>query len=388
MVDPVEALARALLYEGYLLYPYRSDAVKNRHRFTFGGLYPPAWCTRQAGSDSHACRTECLVVGNNAKVQVEIRFLHLRERVLDGLPFQDGVERRVSVLDARVSEIGERRVSVEVPAEAQIVDGASLRQLPLSGAVHVSTEPTGIDDVERLAIEVENLADVILADGRGARDEVLLSTFVALHTLVRVEDGTLSSLLEPAPALEAAARACRNRGTFPVLVGAAGDQSTLLSSPIVLYDHPRIAPESSGDLFDATEIDEILTLRILTLTHEEKERVRRTDSRARSLLERVESLQPGELQRLHGRSVLGSVASLGSPLASGTRVRVRPARRADAFDLALDGRVAVIESVEMDLEGRVLCAVTVEDDPGADLGRQGLPGHRFFFGPDELEPVP
>lgn len=388
MIDPVDTLARALLYEGYLLYPYRADAVKNRHRFTFGGLYPRAWCERQAGSDSHVCRTECLVVGKDARVEVEIRFLHLRERVLDGAPFQDGVERRVSLFDAHVDDIGETEVSVDVPAEAQSVEGASFRQLPLSGVVRANVAPAGVKDVQRLSVEVENRVDVPLVEGRALRDEILLSTFVALHTKIQVKNGELSSLLEPAPALEAAARECNNRGTFPVLVGKRGDQSTILSSPIVLYDYPQVAAESHGDLFDATEIDEILSLRILTLTDDEKERVRRTDPRVRTLLERVEGLHPSELLRLHGRSVLGSVAALGTPLSSGTRVRVRPTRRADAFDLALDGRVAVVESVEMDLEGRVLCAVTVEDDPGADLGRQGLPGHRFFFGPEELEPLP
>jgi hypothetical protein len=388
VLDPVETLARALLYEGYLLYPYRADAVKNRHRFTFGGLYPRAWCERQAGSDSHLCRTECLVVGKDARVEVEIRFLHLRERVLDGAPFQDGVERRVSILDRGVDEIGETRVAVEVPAEVQVAEGASFRQLPLSGVVRVAVATAGVDEVQRLSIQVENLVDVPLVDGRAARDEILLSTFVALHTLIRVENGELSSLLEPTPALETAARACKNQGTFPVLVGAEGDRSTLLSSPIVLYDYPNVAPESPGDLFDATEIDEILTLRILTLTDDEKAQIRRTDGRAKALLERVEALRPEELGRLHGRGVLGSITSQGVPLSSGTRVRVRPTRRADAFDLALDGRVAVVESVETDLEGRVLCAVTVEDDPGADLGRQGLPGHRFFFGPEELEPLP
>jgi len=73
-----------------------------------------------------------------------------------------------------------------------------------------------------------------------------------------------------------------------------------LSSPIILYDYPQIAPESSGDLFDGTEIDEILSLRIMTLTDEEKREMRESDVRARQILERTESLPVDQLMKLHG----------------------------------------------------------------------------------------
>jgi hypothetical protein len=92
-------------------------------------------------------------------------------------------------------------------------------------------------------------------------------------------------------------------------VGDGEKRNTLLSSPIILYDYPQIAPESPGDLFDGTEIDEILTLRILTMTDEEKEEVRKTDPRARQLLERTETLAPEDFLKLHG--VLRAVGSPG-----------------------------------------------------------------------------
>jgi hypothetical protein len=77
----------------------------------------------------------------------------------------------------------------------------------------------------------------------------------------------------------------------------------------------------------------------------------------------------------------------GFELRRGDRVRLRPAARADVLDLALRGKTAAIESIEQDLEGRVYFAVSVDDDPGRDFGAAGLPGHRFFFGPDEVEPL-
>jgi hypothetical protein len=74
----------------------------------------------------------------------------------------------------------------------------------------------------------------------------------------------------------------------------------LLSSPIILYDYPQIAPESPGDLFDGGEIDQLLVLNILSLTDEEKEEMHASDPRTREILERTESLSPEELMNLHG----------------------------------------------------------------------------------------
>jgi hydrogenase maturation protease len=85
-----------------------------------------------------------------------------------------------------------------------------------------------------------------------------------------------------------------------VLVGEEGDHELMLSSPIILYDYPQIAQESAGDLFDGTEIDEILTLRIMSLTDEEKREMRGADVLARQLLERTESLSPEQMMSLHG----------------------------------------------------------------------------------------
>jgi hypothetical protein len=72
---------------------------------------------------------------------------------------------------------------------------------------------------------------------------------------------------------------------------------------------------------------------------------------------------------------------------AGDRVRLRPQRRADILDLALADKIAVVEAIEQDFEGRAYLAVVVEDDPGMDLGALRQPGHRFFFAPDEVEPL-
>ena len=157
----------------------------------------------------------------------------------------------------------------------------------------------------------------------------------------------------------------------------------MLSAPIILYDYPRVAPESPGDFFDGTEVDELLTLRVLTLTEGEKQEVRAAGDRARQLLDRTEGLTAEQLLRLHGAVRDRAPAALRP----GARVRLRPRGRSDAMDLILSGKAATVVAVERDYEGRVHLAVTVDDDPGEDLGRQGQPGHRFFFRPEEVEPL-
>jgi hypothetical protein len=215
------------------------------------------------------------------------------------------------------------------------------------------------------------------------RDQALPETLLAAHLLLGLEGGQFVSQIDPPAAHRAAAEACIQRGLWPVLAGIAGRVDRLLASPIILYDYPEIAPESRADSCDATEIDEILLLRVLTLSDAEKAELRGGDPRACRILERAEALSGEEQLRLHGR--LRKPTVQGSAIGVGERVRLRPKARADIFDLALAGRSATVRAVERDFEDRVHLSVTVDDDPGADLGVQGWPGHRFFFFLDEVE---
>jgi hypothetical protein len=94
-----------------------------------------------------------------------------------------------------------------------------------------------------------------------------------------------------------------------------------------------------------------------------------------------------EWQLLEERSELADVSVGGIELKTGDRVRLRPRAGGDIFDLALAGQVAIIESIEQDYESNIHLAVVLEDDPGRDLGMMRQPGHRFFFSPEEVEPL-
>jgi hypothetical protein len=236
------------------------------------------------------------------------------------------------------------------------------------------------------------------------QDAIIMRTFASTHTILHVSGGEFISLLEPPAEYAEAAAACKNIHTWPVLVGEAkqGDRDTMLSSPIILYDYPQIAPESAGDLFDGAEIDEILTLRIMTMTDAEKTEMRQVDEQARKILERTEMLPDDHLLKMHGsmRGVptpgedffnpgkkLQSAMVNGVQLKAGDRVRIRPKKRADIMDIALDGKIAMIEAVEQDVENQVHFALVLDDDPGRDLGLLRQSGHRFFYSADEVEPI-
>jgi hydrogenase maturation protease len=324
VIDPmnrplVDQIADAVLYEGYLLYPYR-PSVKNRQRWTFGGLYPRPFSEAQAGTDPWMSQTECLVhAGEDARLSLRVRFLHLQLRRVEGPvvgpgesppAWQEAVERDV--------DAGERALSAVVgaPEIRDFAFPARLREDPLparegraqgnvireqhaiAGSVEFSAERAA-DSLFKLTLRIRN--DTPLPDGSCAdRDEALLRALVSTHAILDVRDGEFLSMIDPPEPWRAIAAGCRNVGTWPVLVGEPGERGTMLSAPIILYDYPQVAPESPGDLFDATEIDEILTLRILTLTEDEKRAMSDLDERARALLERTESLAREQLMGLHG----------------------------------------------------------------------------------------
>jgi hydrogenase maturation protease len=346
-LDRVEKIADAVLYEGYILYPYRPSSVKNQQRWNFGALCPPSYSEAQGGTEASVMQTQCLVAGDeNATCEVKVRFLHLvsREvgRLTTTLPeleedsepdfetvaalevggrlyqtWQEAIECEVKLPDLNLRQLVHEGLRhpfgfpskkelepLREPGE-QIIGVILRRQQAIEGVIEVTAEPAGEQSLPagerlfKLTVRILNLTALQDAAHK-SRDEALMRSLVSTHTILGVSGGEFVSLLEPPRELSAVAASCSNVGTWPVLVGEAGARDLLLSSPIILYDYPQIAPESAGDLFDGTEIDEILTLRIMTLTEEEKREMRGVDDRARLILERTETLPVEQLMKLHG----------------------------------------------------------------------------------------
>jgi hydrogenase maturation protease len=300
-----------VLYEGYLLYPYRPSAVKNRQRWNFGALCPESYARAQNGTERSTMRTECLIeVDSSTTVDVTVRFLHLllREVTVDGKvsqPWQEAVEREVVVPRINLDELKSPRLvgfnfsAGKITEDLERSAGMIVRtQHSIAGEVEVSA--TGMDGrLRKLSVVIRNLTAFADAQTK-SRDDALLHSFVSTHTILTTQKGSFVSLLDLPDSCKAAAAECVNTGTYPVLVGDEGERNCVLSSPIILYDYPQIAPESAGDLFDGTEIDEILTLRIMSLTDDEKSEMRSADELARQLLERTESMSAEQLMNLHG----------------------------------------------------------------------------------------
>ncbi len=332
-LEQVKEIANAVLYEGYLLYPYRQSALKNRTRWTFGAVYPREYSEANGGFEPWTMQTECLVEGqtDNITLDITVRFLHLLVRTVVqpesaqdkqveetnasewGLasrfanePLQEGIEREVSILDLSLRDLlaHSRRVEIAFPATRTVehpTDAASTEiirdQQAISGAFILAAEPIDTN-LFKLSVEIENITPAT-GTVTSRRDVILLQSFVSTHTVLHVRQGVFISLLEPPEELQAAVKGCQNLRTWPVLVGDKGERDVILSSPIILYDYPQIAPESPGPLFDGGEIDEILSLRIMTLSDDEKEQMRQ-DEHTRAILERTEALTPAQFMKMHG----------------------------------------------------------------------------------------
>jgi hypothetical protein len=445
--ESARAVADAVLYEGYLLYPYRTSSEKNRVRWQFGVLAPRSWSESRgpvkesiAGSvDTWRQRTECLLEAKApALVRVRLRFLQLqhrsvRRRGADGgfvevdelevdgrrhLTFDEAVphefEVAVPVADLDVREHTEL---IAVPGgddtESPGPDVRVVRtRWPLAARLRISvTAARAPFPLRRLRVEVENA--VTDEPAHVPRATVLRRCLIATHCLLGVRDGVFLSLLDPPAWAAPAAKGCANLHTFPVLAGDDGGRDVVLSSPIILYDHPGIAPESPGDLHDLCEIDEILTLRTLTLTDEEKREARATDPRAETIVDRADTMPEEMLARLHGavRSLrpvserneaaarwwepgaddavspdTDAVVVDGVRVARGSRVALHPRTGGtDAHDMFLEGRTARVEAVLLDVDDTRHVAVVLDDDPGADLHQWY--GRYHYFAPDELTPL-
>ncbi len=435
ITDPrarARAVADAVLYEGYLLYPYRADAPKNRSRWQFGVLGPTGAAETALGEDSSLSARFLLEPVTDPVLTWTIRFLQLqRRRAVDNAgtrvdelivdaqtrpSWDEAVAREIVVGPvAPVSCVRALTVPGGVDTE-EIVDasgrpaGAFVRtREPLTGEFELAVEQD--DGFLRLAVTVRNVG----APATDAPDATAHSLLGA-HVIAEVAGGRFVSCLDPPPAAAAAVARCDRYRCFPVLAGPPGDHSLLLISPIILYDHPEIAEQSPGALFDSTEIDELLTLRVLTMTDAEKAAARATDPRAAEIIDRCEAVSPDMMQQLHG--VLRDPYSDGSPLVpevphggqwwdpavdgavrpdadavpvagvlvrSGSRVRLHPSRRADAQDLFVAGRSARVVSVHEDVDGQAHVGVVLDDDPAAELHEWY--GRYLYFAPDELEPL-
>ncbi len=432
--DRARTIADAVLYEGYLLYPYRASSPKNQCRWQFGVLGPPGAAEAGIGEE-RSLDTQFLIAGGGSLTLV-VRFLQLQRRqtetledgswvpvdelrTTDGhwLSWDEAVECEINI---GTLELDDKHRSWTLPlavsggTAVEEISGGRLVRTRRDLSAEVTVDAVRDDRLHRISLSVENIT-APAADPAGA----IAGSMIGTHVIAESTGGRFVSLLEPPPDATAAVTRCRHRRCFPVLAGAPGENDLLLISPIILYDHPQVAEQSNGALYDSTEIDEILTLRVMTMTDEEKTQARATDPLAAAIIDRCDAMSPEAMQRLHGvlrdpragttspaglvpevpdgvnwwnpladkevRPEVDAVLISGVPVARGSRVRLRPSRRADAQDIFVTGRTAHVTSVHQDVDGNTHVGVVVDDDPAADLHEWY--GRYLYFAPDEVEPL-
>jgi hypothetical protein len=422
------AVADAVMYEGYILYPYRASAPKNRSRWQFGVVMAPGYAAVDP-SERDFAQTECVLEhGAQTTVAVVVRFLQVQRRTGDGSSWDEAVEHELVIrVDAARLLDGGHVTEFEIPAGEEREGDIVRRRESLTASVSVLLTPLpGPWGAARLRARVDNRS--ASATAPRTREDALPTALVAAHMIIGVLGGAFISMTDPPEWASAEVQACENIGCWPVLAGADGGRQVMLSTPIILYDHPELAPESPGDLYDGTEIDEILSLRTLALSDAEKREARATDPRAAALIDRVEALGPDDFSRMHGtirspRVVSGppgvghgpgaglaepagyepavpwwdpaadasvspdtdAITVAGRRIARGSLVTLRPGvRRSDAQDMFLDGRPARVEAVLLDVDDTAYLAVSLTDDPDQDL--RVAHGRFLYFSPDEVEP--
>jgi hydrogenase maturation protease len=290
----VEQIADAVLYEGYNLYPYRPSSIKNQQRWNFGLVYPANFSGVADGSGISLMQTECLALGGSStRISVRVRFLQAKDRDIvsrsDG--WQEAIQREVSLALALSDAPLKRPFRFGPEGNIPSINSS------IEGQIELLAKEVQ-NGLYRVTLRISNLTQ--LREPAIGHEMVIPHTMISTHSILESLDGQFVSLLEPPDELRTMAADCCNIGTWPVLAGNRESRRQVLSSPIILYDYPEIAPESPGNLFDGAEIDEILTLRILTMTDEEKAEMRNSDERTRQMLERTEQLPPEYLAKLHG----------------------------------------------------------------------------------------
>jgi hydrogenase maturation protease len=342
-LELAKQIADAVLYEGYILYPYRASALKNRQRFNFGVLMPRQWAEHQQAGESGRLQAECLIEGDAPTIEVRVRFLQLVSRQMgrarsepspstasppdgdqlrrcydlvpelevDGQIYQrweEALDREIVTSDLPLPKLveapftthwaSEARESAEtlINARGETAGAIVRRQAPIEAVATILAQRLG-ERLWKLRIVVENVTSLAVTASRPAAQ---VSSLASAHLLLAAKAGAFVSLLEPEEEHAESAAGCQNVGVWPVLVGAPGDRDLVLAAPIILYDYPQVAPESDGNYFDGTEMDEMLALRVMTMTDDEKRAMRSLDPRAREILERTEALSQSGLMHLHG----------------------------------------------------------------------------------------
>lgn len=362
-IDNVRAVADAVLYEGFMLFPYSRSTLKNQSPWQFGVLMPQGYADASEPTETET-QFLCRATAERPRIGVTLRFLQTGDE-----PVPHEVEFGVDLCESRILH--------------------PFKTGPLSGTASIDVMPDG--QLFRVTLHVRN--DTV-TDPQADRNTALRGALVSAHAVAAARDAEFISLLDPPEEAKDAASRCRNRRVFPVLAGPPGSGQTaqmLLASPIILYDFPAIAENSRTQTFDATEIDELLLLSVASLSDDEKRQARNASPLTAQLVDRAEALDAETLAALHGRLDVGREPGderlrIGESIVErGSRVRVHPKGRTDVFDSFVEGKTARVTAVHTDFDGSRYVGVVFDDDPASEMHEWY--GRSYLYTAAEVEPL-
>ncbi|MEO7294341.1 MAG: hypothetical protein ABIW34_14630 [Ginsengibacter sp.] len=318
----LEELTRTLLYEGYSLFPYHRSAIKNQKPVPFGVIYPKDYNTYNQHSHA-AMQSECIVTGgDDLSINIIVRFLHLiktevlkqnnekENEVDDVVAGWQTIEREINSGNLLITELIKNRkefpIRFDKMNEDRYVyddsDNVKAKRINSASEIkgNVIIEASTVENMKntfRIRVNITNTSSIVNADVI-ARDEALCQSFLSTHIILKSANGEFISGQNPAENFKQAIAQCKNTGTWPILVDESN--TTMLCSPIILYDHPQINPQSKGDLFDSTEIEEALMLHFAVMSDDEKNRIADSDEKLKAMLNKVGMVTPEEMIGLHG----------------------------------------------------------------------------------------
>jgi len=331
----LDDLTRTLLYEGYSLFPYHRSAIKNQKPVPFGVVFPENYNNYNEHAHS-MMHSQSIIKGNkNTKINIDVRFLHLKETnllpddskaesgkddyapvnslIIGGKSFRAGwqtIERKISSREMLLSQIlknkkvidfsfGKMHESENINDEKNHLWGQQITGVEeINGRISIeAAQVENMPNAFRITVTVRNTTPIKNA-AEITRDKVLSASFLSTHIILRTIDGEFISHQAPGDLWAEAIAGCNNINTWPILIDE--DNTTLLSSPIILYDYPKLNHQNHGDLFDSTEIEEALLLHVSVLSDKEKEQIAGSDEKLNSMLHKVSQVTPEELIKFHG----------------------------------------------------------------------------------------
>ncbi|TFE67522.1 hypothetical protein [Methylacidiphilum caldifontis] len=413
-LDQARQLARTLLYEGYILWPYHPKALKNNPstRFQFGVLMPK--------SNEHSLHYETsstfsylfFIAPHTSTLEIWLRFLQLQKRIVeekrdgDYLPVEklffsnkwfvswdEAIEHELFYSFSLEQLKNNQEIFLEVPGKTQIEDypfGRILRQTETLKA-HIKLNCTEKESITVFSIQLENTNQSRNASEAYSRELLLKRAFLSTHFIFKLQPGQFISQQDPPPFLQPLIHSFNFQGgLWPILLS----NNLVIASPIIIEDYPQIAPESQGDDFDSTEIEELLALSTLGLSTEEKELAEATDPKVQQIFKRWNESQLDSLVRLHGvirkmrripENPLKSITIEQKTLSIGQQVKLHPKGRADIADMFYKEKIALVEEIRQDEDGKIHIGVILVDDPASELLQ--WQGRFYYFSPEEIEPL-